>query len=152
MEEEALEAGFLDSNLLFSPDTDKTAVDKLGHGGYVFCLGCQLYNLILIRMLARDPLADLRGLSSCSKGLLMSSAGLSGSLEGLPAVKRDLGGVVETVNNHNFIAMLEKSKGGKGANVASSSVHQWYISNPSLFFICRRADGGVLRSKLRPTQ
>lgn len=39
----------------------------------------------------------------------------------LDAVEGDLGRVVEVVDNHDIVAVLEERKGGEGANVASAT-------------------------------
>ena len=41
--------------------------------------------------------------------------------EQLDAVEGDFGGVVETVDDHDFVAMLEESERGEGSDVTGSS-------------------------------
>ena len=45
--------------------------------------------------------------------------------EEFDAIKGDFGGIVQAVNNHHFISMLEEGKGSERANVAGSSVN-WH--------------------------
>lgn len=60
------------------------------------------------------------------EGLLVGNVKLvevrAATADKLDAVKSDLGGVVETVDNHNIIAVLEEGKRGERANVAGATI------------------------------
>jgi hypothetical protein len=59
------------------------------------------------------------------KGLLVSDVDLvkvgAAAAEELDAVERDLGRVVEAVDDDNVVAVLEESQGGEGADVARAT-------------------------------
>jgi hypothetical protein len=41
----------------------------------------------------------------------------------LDTIERDFGGVVQTIDDHNFVAMLKQCQRGERANVTGSSMH-----------------------------
>ena len=68
--------------------------------------------------------------------------------EKLDAIEGDFGGIVQTVDNHDLVAMLEEGKRSEGPNIAGTSV-RLNISMASRLF--RRNDSGVDRSPAFPS-
>lgn len=58
------------------------------------------------------------GLLICDVDLVEGGAATA---EELNSVQRNLRGVVEVVDNHNIVAVLEESEGGEATNVASAT-------------------------------
>jgi hypothetical protein len=68
--------------------------------------------------------------------------------EKLDAIEGDFGGVVQAVDDHDLVAMLEEGQRGEGPNVAGTSV-RLNISVASR--ACRRNDGGADQSPALPS-
>lgn len=59
--------------------------------------------------------------------------------EKLDAIERDFGGIVQTVDNNDLVAMLKKSQGRERSNVASASAQKQETKRSA----CALVHGGV---------